>query len=272
MLIIGEKINILNPTVYKALKDQDPAPIKKLAREQVEAGAQALDVNLGPGKKIAQLLPWTVKTIQDEVDTPLFLFSNIVNIPDGLKVHRGRPTINAVTCDPFILPRAMAAAKCFDANLVVLLIQPGFRPYNLDDYCILAEWVLEIADQQDFPIKRLYLDPVLTSRIDPMAWELTSGHMDFTPVIEAVNWIPKLWLEPVKTICAISNASMGLLPGDRSHLHQKILSSLLLAGLNAAIMNPLDQNLMSILKNIHQYGHNFDTAQTQDDTQHQYIN
>ncbi len=250
MLIIGEKINILNPKVYKAIQEKDSIVLRKLARLQVEAGAQALDINLGPSKKVAKLLPWVVKTVQDEVDVPLFLFSNIVNIPDGLKVHKGRPTINAVTCDSFILPRVMSAAKCFDANLVVLLLKKGFKPYSLDEYLQLAEWVLEIADENEFPLKRLFLDPVLTSKVDPFAWELTSATIDLGPVLEAIHWIPKLRLEPVKTICALSNVSMGFLPGERSKIHQRLIYYLINAGLSAAILNPLDKKLMTTIKQI----------------------
>lgn len=250
MLIIGEKINILNPKVYKAIQEKDSIVLRKLARLQVEAGAQALDINLGPSKKVAKLLPWVVKTVQDEVDVPLFLFSNIVNIPDGLKVHKGRPTINAVTCDSFILPRVMSAAKCFDANLVVLLLKKGFKPYSLDEYLQLAEWVLEIADENEFPLKRLFLDPVLTSKVDPFAWKLTSATIDLGPVLEAIHWIPKLRLEPVKTICALSNVSIGFLPGERSKIHQRLIYYLINAGLSAAILNPLDKKLMTTIKQI----------------------
>ncbi len=250
MLIIGEKINILNPKVYRAIQDKDDKVLRSLARIQVEAGAQALDINLGPGRKVAQLLPWVVETVQDEVDVPLFLFSNIVNIPDGLKVHKGRPTINAVTCDPFILPRAMSAAKCFDANLVVLLLKKGFKPYRLDEYLLLAEWVLETAEENEFPLRRLFLDPVLISHIDPFAWELTSTNTDFTPVLEAVRWIPKLRLEQIKTICAISNVSIGFLPGQRTKIHQRLICQLIKAGLSAAIVNPLDKPLMATIKNM----------------------
>ncbi len=249
MLIIGEKINILNPKIYKAIQEKDAQTIREIARLQVEAGAQALDINLGPGKKVAQVLPWLVEIVQDEVDVPLFLFSNIVNIPDGLKVHKGRPTINAVTCDPFILPRAMSAAKCFDANLVVLLLREGFRPYSLDEYLQLAEWVLEIADENEFPLRRLFLDPVLTSRVDPFAWELTSISIDLGPILEAIKWIPKLRLEPIKTICAISNISIGFLPGERSKIHQRLIYYLINAGLSAVILNPLDKKLMAAIKN-----------------------
>jgi len=250
MLIVGEKINILNPKVYKAIKDKNENILRELARLQVEAGAQALDINLGPGKKVAQLLPWVVKIVQDEVDVPLFLFSNIVNIPDGLKVHRGRPTINAVTCDSFILPRAMSAAKCFDANLVVLLLKTGFRPYSLDEYLMLAEWVLEVADENEFPLKRLFLDPVLTSRVDPFAWELTSTNIDLNPILDVIKWIPRLRLDPVKTICALSNVSIGFLPGQRSRIHQRLIFHLIKAGLSAAIINPLDNALMATIKDI----------------------
>jgi len=48
MFVIGERINGMFTDVKKAIQAQDPAPIQQLAREQVAAGANALDINVGP--------------------------------------------------------------------------------------------------------------------------------------------------------------------------------------------------------------------------------
>ena len=48
MYMIGENIHIISPRVKEALTARDGAFFTELARRQVGAGAQALDLNIGP--------------------------------------------------------------------------------------------------------------------------------------------------------------------------------------------------------------------------------
>ncbi len=50
MYIIGENIHIMSDKVKAGIKERDAGVFQKLAVAQVEAGAQALDINLGPRK------------------------------------------------------------------------------------------------------------------------------------------------------------------------------------------------------------------------------
>ena len=50
MLIISERINGLFTSVGKAIDHRDAKFIQEQALRQVECGAQALDVNVGPGQ------------------------------------------------------------------------------------------------------------------------------------------------------------------------------------------------------------------------------
>ena len=51
MYIIGENIHIISEKVKEALKNRDSEFFMELALKQVEAGAKAVDINLGPRKK-----------------------------------------------------------------------------------------------------------------------------------------------------------------------------------------------------------------------------
>ena len=65
MYIIGENIHIISQSVKDALRDRDAKFFQELAVRQVEAGAQALDLNLGPRKKDwEEVFPWMVKTVE----------------------------------------------------------------------------------------------------------------------------------------------------------------------------------------------------------------
>ena len=76
MYIIGENIHIISDSVKAALADRDARFFQNLAVAQVEAGAQALDLNLGPRKKDwEEVFPWMVKTVEAVTDVPLSLDS-----------------------------------------------------------------------------------------------------------------------------------------------------------------------------------------------------
>jgi 5-methyltetrahydrofolate corrinoid/iron sulfur protein methyltransferase len=74
MRIIGENIHILSPRVKEAVANRDRKFFQDLAVRQVEAGAWALDLNIGPQKKAGhEILPWLVEAVQEVVDVPLSL-------------------------------------------------------------------------------------------------------------------------------------------------------------------------------------------------------
>ena len=47
---IGERLSTTAPSVNKAFTERDPEPILKRAKQQLEAGAVYLDVNIGPAE------------------------------------------------------------------------------------------------------------------------------------------------------------------------------------------------------------------------------
>ncbi|MDD3439764.1 MAG: dihydropteroate synthase, partial [Clostridiaceae bacterium] len=88
MLVIGENISVVARTVGKAIDDRDPEPVIKLAREQRDAGADYIDVNIGPATRNGEeTMQWIVRTIQGEIDLPLALDTkNTGAIEAGLEV------------------------------------------------------------------------------------------------------------------------------------------------------------------------------------------
>ena len=89
MYIIGENIHIISDKVKEALAARDVRFFQELAVAQVEAGAEVLDLNLGPRKKDwEEVFPWMVKTVEAAVDVPLSLDStNLAGIEDPLVIR-----------------------------------------------------------------------------------------------------------------------------------------------------------------------------------------
>ena len=98
MILIGEHINIMSKTIGPALRERNPKPIQELAKAEVEAGMDYLDLNIGPARKSGdELMAWVVNTVQEVTDKPLSLdTTNPVAMEAGLKVHKGKALINSI--------------------------------------------------------------------------------------------------------------------------------------------------------------------------------
>ncbi len=250
MRIIGEDLHIMNHEFLRVMETQDAEGLVRLARRQVEAGAAALDINLGQNKKFGRRTPWLVETIQQAMDVPLLLSNHVLNEPHALEVHQGTATINAVTANPAELLRAMETAKHFQANLVVLLVSSKLTPTDANGRLRLALMVQEIADEVGMPLEQLYLDPVISCRPDPEAWGLSAGLPNIDVLLNSIRLLGELSDHRLRTIAAISNSSICLAAGERSALHCRLLPMLAEAGLDAVIMNCRDKKLMAAAKNI----------------------
>src|SRR5574341_2236320 len=128
MYILGENIHIISQKVKDALAEKNAAFFQELAVRQVEAGAQALDLNLGPRKKDwEEVFPWIVETVEAVVDVPLsFDSTNILGIEAGLKkITKAKPIINSTSAEPERLEKVPLLAKKYNGlETAVMLLSP----------------------------------------------------------------------------------------------------------------------------------------------------
>lgn len=244
LFLIGEDLHILNPSFQQALEQQNSTSLIRLADQQISGGAMALDINLGPARSMAEKLPWVVNTIQQHTAIPLFLPAVSSSITKALQVHVNRATINAVTAEFAQLKGAMELARDFDADLVVLLTKPGLRHNDTSERLQTAMEVLEQADTIGLPFERLFLDPVFSTRTDPITWKLTGGMPDLDQILETIILIGELSNQQAQTLLALSNGTVGLSPEKRSAFQCQMLPLLVDAGLDGVICNCRNPALM----------------------------
>ncbi len=250
LLTIGENLHIFNPAFRRALEQQDQAALAQLAGQYLAGGAGSLAINLGPARSMHDRLPWVIETIQQHIPTPLFLPAISNGLEQALKCHQGRATINAVTADPAHLDKTMKIARDYETDLVVLLTKPGLRNNEAPQRLQIALDVLERADGIGLHGEQLYLDPVLSVRTDPVAWNLTGGMPDLDPILQTISLIGELSAGRVQTIVGLSNGTLGLSAEKRSSLHCRMLPLLVQSGLDAVILNSRDQALMDIARSL----------------------
>jgi len=248
-LRVGDAIHVLNRTVYQAVVSQDEDALATMARRQAAAGAQALAVNLGPGRMMGEKASWVVKTLVRHTSLPLFFSANILDRQDVLREHGHRLAINAVTADRGELDRALAVAGEHGASLVVLLVRSGSTVSGVNDRIRLGSEVMEMAVQRGFPLSRLYLDPVLACRPDPAAWLVSRGMPDIGAVIDTISLIRQHGCG-MKSILALGSATEGMDRERRSGMQGRMLSLLSGAGLDAVLLNCLDRNMMRVAEEI----------------------
>ena len=242
MLIIGEKINILNKLVYEAISSKEMSTITSLALLQVEAGADVLDVNLGPeitqGEEIMQE---AVTAIQQYVDVPLCLNGSHEMIAAGLREHRGRAIINGITGDRKRMERLLSLAREYNAMIIGMTIPERGYAENIEEKCSIAIEIIEQAKAHGISPSAIFLDPVAIS-----------FSINSKAVIEMAQIIRlfKEMFPEIKPLIGLGNISQGVKKESRPLINSTALGILIGAGLDAAILNPLEKIVMDTAKTV----------------------
>jgi 5-methyltetrahydrofolate corrinoid/iron sulfur protein methyltransferase len=243
MLVIGEKINVISKTIGEAMKERNPEPIVELAKAQVEAGANMLDLNIGPGTKDGPArMEWLIKTVQEVVDVPCSLDSlNPEAIEAGLKVHRGQALINSTSGEKERLDILLPLAREYNARIIGLTMTKGI-PRDATERAAIAVDIMTAAMEAGVPLDNLYLDPLILP--------IKVAQEQAPEVLEAIKLFKQLNDPPLKTVVGLSNLSNGIFGETKSRIDRIFLAMLIALGLDGAIMDPLDQELMNSLKTV----------------------
>jgi 5-methyltetrahydrofolate corrinoid/iron sulfur protein methyltransferase len=244
MYIIGENIHIMADAVKAGLRDRDERFFQDLAVRQVEAGAQALDLNLGPRKKDwEEVFPWMVKTVEAVVDVPLSLDStNLLGIEAGLKViTKAQPIINSTSAEEERLEAVPLVAKKYNAKLVALTMGKAGIPVAADERVIIAiEKLIPRLLEIDYPIADLIIDPLVLT---------VSGCQEYAPeLIEAVRTLQVVWDPPPAISVGLSNVSNAVPNAGRPLINRVYCAMLMGVGMNMMIADPFDEKQNELIR------------------------
>jgi 5-methyltetrahydrofolate--homocysteine methyltransferase len=235
VLVIGEKINSSLSGVAEAIAVRDEAFIQALAQCQAQAGAQLLEVNAAssPGDE-PDNLEWLARTVQGAVDLPLCLDSaSTPAIEAALSSHRGKAIVNSITGEPGRAEGILPLVKKHGCQVVGLAVGPEGVPHSAPERMENARLLTETVRGYGIPLEDLYLDPGVL----PVSVAAEAG----VAVLQTLRDIRSTL--GVKTIMGVSNISFGL--PRRRLLNRTFLAAALALGLDAAILDPLDRELMA---------------------------
>jgi cobalamin-dependent methionine synthase I len=239
MYIIGENIHIISEKVKAALQERDAKFFQDLAVRQVAAGANAIDINLGPRKKDGEeVFPWMVNLIEEVIDVPIcFDSTNLVGIEAGLKkVTKAQPIINSTSAEPERLEKVPLVAKKYNARLVALTMGSTGIPVAADERVNIAvEKLIPRMLEIDYPMKNLIIDPLVLT---------VSGCSEYCPqLIETVRTLQFAWDPPITISVGISNVSNAVPNENRPLINRVYCAMLMGVGLNTMISNPFDNQM-----------------------------
>lgn len=248
MYIIGENIHIISQKVKDALAEKDAKFFQDLAVRQVEAGAQALDLNLGPRKKDGtEVFPWIVQTVEQVVDVPLsFDTTNLEGIEAGLKkISKCQPIINSTSAEEERLEKVPLVAKQYNTRLIALTMGRSGIPVAADERVTIAiEKLIPRMLEIDFPMGNLIIDPLVLT---------VSGCQEYCPeLIEAVRTLQVAWDPPPAISVGLSNVSNAVPPQNRPLINRVYCAMLMGVGLQTMIADPFDEELKQVIRSVEQ--------------------
>lgn len=227
--IIGERINPTGKKLFKqALIDKNIDYILNQAIEQVNAGADILDVNVGlPDIDEKAMMIKCIKAIQGIIDVPLQIDSTIPEVLDAaLRVYNGKPVINSVNGEEQSLTSILPLVKKYGASVVGLTLDKGGIPKTAQGRYEIAEKIVKRAQDYGISKEDIYIDCLtLTASAEQ------EGVMETLKALKMCK--EKLG---VKTVLGVSNISFGL--PDRELINHNFLTMALTYGLDLPIINP----------------------------------
>jgi 5-methyltetrahydrofolate corrinoid/iron sulfur protein methyltransferase len=241
MVLIGESIHIISQQVSDAVKERNPKVIQDLAKAQADAGADYIDLNLGPAKRDPEeVTQWLVNTIQGVTDLPISVDTlNPVAMESGLKVCKKRPLLNSASGRTDSKELMLPLAKKYNTDVVISVLTDKGCPPDIDSRTESIMETVALANELGIPNEDIWVDSIIL----PVS-------ADQKQVAEALEFIKILQdlLPGVKSTVGLSNVSNGTPEELRGILNRTYMVMLGRCGLYSAIADTLDKELVSLNK------------------------
>jgi cobalamin-dependent methionine synthase I len=240
VLIVGELINTSRKAISEAVDNKDAKYIQKIALEQLNSGADYIDVNCG-NKVFSEVdnMEWLVITIQEVVKVPLCIDSpNPIVLEAGLKLARfGRPMINSITGEGSRFEAVLPLIQKYQAKIVVLCMDDRGMPETADDRMRVAENLYMKLTEAGVKDDDIYFDPL----VKPISSVVTAG----IEVLETIRMIKEKFPK-THFMCGLSNISYGL--PERKVLNRLFVTQTMAMGMDGYILNPSDKSMMGVIQ------------------------
>jgi 5-methyltetrahydrofolate--homocysteine methyltransferase len=240
---VGERTNITGSARFRRLiKEGDYPAALSVARQQVEAGAQVIDINMDEGMiDGVAAMDRFVKLVASEPDisrVPLMIDSSKFEVIEaGLKCVQGKPIVNSISMkegEEAFLAQARLCRK-YGAAVVVMAFDEDGQADNLERRKSICARAYELLTTKvGFPADDIIVDPNIFAVATGIEEHANYG-LDF---IEATRWI-KENLPGVLVSGGVSNVSFSFRGNNpvREAIHSVFLFHAIKAGMDMGIVN-----------------------------------
>ncbi|HPJ96485.1 MAG TPA: homocysteine S-methyltransferase family protein [Syntrophales bacterium] len=237
LVIVGERIN---PTGKKDLQQELLAGkyslVRRMAKDQEQAGADLLDVNIGvPNIDEQETIRDIVHLLSTVTELPLVIdSSDIDTIATALRLYPGRALINSISGEPDKIERLLPLAAKYGAMFILLPMTGKILPETAEKRIAIIRDIFKKAQAYGFTKEDIVVDGlVMTVASDPAAPVATT---------QTIEWCTRTF--GCRTIVGLSNVSFGL--PERRWINATLLAMAQQAGLTMAIANPAIPELMAV--------------------------
>ena len=241
MILVAESLNIMSQTIGPAIRERNAGPVQEIAKQQAEAGADYLDINIGPARRNGdELMAWVVNTVQEVTDLPLSLdTTNPVAMEAGLKAAKGKVLINSISLQPDRLEAELPMAQKYNADMIGLLWGVDGMPRDANERCMHAVDIVYRASELGIEPEKIWIDPIAS----PVSVEINQ----VKSCVEFMTMLAEI-APGCKSIVGLSNVSNGTPAELRPMLSRTYMIMLGWYGLYSAIADVFDEETVKIAK------------------------
>lgn len=234
-VLIGERINPTGKKKFKeALRNKDLPYIIHQGLEQEEAGAHVLDVNVGlPEINEKEMMVKVMTELQAVTNLPLQIDTSSPEVMEAaLRRYNGKALVNSVNGKQHIMDAVFPLVKKYGGVVVGLTIDEEGIPETTEGRVRIAKKIYENAAKWGIPKKDVIID------------SLTMAVSSDTNAAKATLQTIKIVRDELggSSVLGVSNISFGL--PNRPFVTSTFFTLAMHNGLGAAIMNPLDDEMM----------------------------
>jgi 5-methyltetrahydrofolate--homocysteine methyltransferase len=261
---VGERTNVTGSKKFlRLINEGNYEEALSIAREQVEGGAQVIDVNMDEGMLDSEAcMTRFLNLIASEPDiarVPIMIDSSKWSVIEaGLKCVQGKAIVNSISLkegeEKFI--EQAQKIKQYGAAVIIMAFDEVGQADTLQrriDICKRAYDIL--VDKVKFPAQDIIFDP----NIFPVATGMEEHRLNALDFFNATKWI-KENLPHAKVSGGVSNVSFSFRGNDhvREAIHSAFLFHAVRAGMDMGIVNPsqlvvyddIDKTLLELIEDV----------------------
>ncbi len=246
MKIIAENIHIISKTTKEAILNRDKFFIKNIVEKINEKKPDFIDLNVGPARgKFSGSIEW-LSNICQEINSDLdisFDSTNIEEIESGLKIIKRKENslINSTNADIERLEKYTDLACKYKTNIVGLTLNKEIGiPKESGQRLELALSIYEKCSEKGIENNKIYFDPLIL----PIMVEQSQAK----EALDTIRMLKESFDPPVNITIGLSNISNGAPLNLRPLINRVFLILALGCGLNSAIIDIFDDELLRLIK------------------------